>query len=657
MGKRNKSKGSSEDGSKKGATANSSGERAPVTTDTRFARVHYDPRFQRAKKDSVKIDLDERFSHMMTSEEFSGKPKVDQYGRKLQENAGQRELKRYYRIREEEKNSAASSDEDEEGEEEYSDQELDAQIASNSSDESNEESDSILHKEEHYDPMRGEGVASSSESIEGEDEDPLGDATKRIGVVNLDWDHLKPDGTTICSVKIYTSEFGKQRLEQIFDEEVTEESLEFDQNALRKYQIERLRYYFAVVECDKTSTAHTIYQQCDGAEVEATSNFFDLRFIPDDMTFDDEPVGVATSSSQTHKKLDFATQALQHSNITLTWDDDDPDRAKVMRQKFNKNELQEMDFKAYLATSSDESEGEGVEDMRQRYKSLLKETAADDDEDAAPEGDMEITFTPGLSEAASELLEKKKAREEQKEETTLDKYLRKQREKRQARKEKQQQKHSNTTDNGNALYSDGEVDMDDPYFREALEEEGFAVDEPTSTKTRGKKNKKNERLTEEEKLERDRERAELELLLMDSKDDREHFDMKKIIKNEKRKGKKQNRKRHGNDDNDDNDELQDNFKVDVSDPRFAALHESHHFAIDPTNPQFKKTNAMKQLLDERQRRNIASKAEESASKIMKDKSNHTNNGDKSLAMLVNSVKRKTGHYKQKGDMRKRTRTE
>ena len=78
---------------------------------------------------------------------------------------------------------------------------------------------------------------------------------------------------------------------------MTEESLfknedadEFDQEALRKYQLERLRYYFAVVECDKASTAKAIYDQCDGAEVEATSNFFDLRFIPDDMLFDDEPV-------------------------------------------------------------------------------------------------------------------------------------------------------------------------------------------------------------------------------------------------------------------------------------------------------------------------------------------------------------------------------
>jgi hypothetical protein len=49
------------------------------------------------------------------------------------------------------------------------------------------------------------------------------------------------------------------------------------------------RYYYAVVDCDTVETARHIYQQCDGAEFESTSNSFDLRFIPNDMEFNDEP--------------------------------------------------------------------------------------------------------------------------------------------------------------------------------------------------------------------------------------------------------------------------------------------------------------------------------------------------------------------------------
>ena len=64
---------------------------------------------------------------------------------------------------------------------------------------------------------------------------------------------------------------------------------EFDTALLRKYQLERLKYYYAIVETDSVRTAKHIYEACDGAEFESSSNFLDLRYVPDDTTFDDEP--------------------------------------------------------------------------------------------------------------------------------------------------------------------------------------------------------------------------------------------------------------------------------------------------------------------------------------------------------------------------------
>jgi hypothetical protein len=57
---------------------------------------------------------------------------------------------------------------------------------------------------------------------------------------------------------------------------------------LRQYENQKLKYYFAVVECSSKECAAHLYAQCDGIEFEQTSNNLDLRFIPDDVEFKEE---------------------------------------------------------------------------------------------------------------------------------------------------------------------------------------------------------------------------------------------------------------------------------------------------------------------------------------------------------------------------------
>ncbi|KAI0478071.1 hypothetical protein F4859DRAFT_46412 [Xylaria cf. heliscus] len=683
--------------------------------DSRFASFETNPRYRLPSKGRVKTKIDKRFQRVFEDADFTATAKLDRYGRKLKSDNKKKALRDIYEP--EEKEGARVDDDDVVRRElEKADANYDPARGGGFS---SSESESESEDDEDGDEDKDEGGADVSKSanmqrLRDEQADiEAGEVTKRIAVVNLDWDNIKavdlmalfssfvPQGGRIEKVSIYPSEFGKERMKreevegppkEIFkktaknddeldhdtehgsnDSEDEEEEIkknmlqegddqDFDSDALRSYQLDRLRYYYAVVVCSDVSTAEKLYNACDGTEYLASSNFVDLRFIPDDVTFDDEPREECDSVVSNYQPTEFVTDALQHSRVKLTWDvaPDEAARRENIRKAFSgsRAELEENDFRAYLASDSEEDDDGGVEvveaeaevavveDEPKLSKKELKarrlrealglgpEPMTKSSRNIGPVGDMQVTFTPALM--GDEI-----RKEPQAEETTVEKYIRKERERKARRKEKAVSKRNEDGTEGGEEPAEPEEDLgfDDPFFM---------TDEPAKpSKSAERKEERRKRREEKEAAaaENAAQRAQLEKIMADdSKDQAEHldhFNMDEITKAEKKKSKK-GKKKKGKNQIEDHGGLQEGFEMDVNDDRFKAVFESHEFAIDPSNPKYKSTPGMKKLLEEgrKKRKNKSDDFDAPPEMNGKPKKQKIKAANDDLSSLVESIRQK-----------------
>ena len=567
---------------------------------------------------------------------------------------------------------------------------------SSSGESSSEDDDADVEEEE---------VAGFADQYHAEGEEVQeGEVSSRLAIVNLDWDNIRaadlmavfesfvPSGSgRILKVEIFPSEFGKERMEreetegppkEIFvkrsvvelQSEVAESSLEekeqdgaadgdgdederirksileedqgeeFDSAKLRRYQLERLRYFYAVLTCSSKSVAEALYNSVDGTEYLTTANFFDLRFIPEEMDFsDDKPHDLCERIPDGYRPNEFVTDALQHSKVRLTWDADDNNRKEIQKRAFarSRTEIAEDDLRTYLGSDSSSEEdvvqpvvvdstidssthAESLkvskakqsimpkkEAERQRMRALLGLTSEPEPSrklkpsEDVPIGDMQITFSSGLSgNSRGSIFEN----EPEPAETTVEKYVRKEKERKARRKEK-----TKATRNGSIATEPEEgrneveneasdLGFDDPFFSAPTDDKAAAI----AVRSEKKRQKKAERAAADAVA--SAQRAELELLMVDdddptidkSMDDRirgNHFNINEIVRAEKalkKKGKRLSSREKAALEA----KQRDNFQIDVSDPRFSAVFERSEFALDPSNPRFKGTEGMKAFLEE-----------------------------------------------------------
>lgn len=673
---------------------------ASESSDPRFNNFTTDPRFRLPSKKHTRTAIDNRFSRMLKDEDFSNTAKVDRYGRTLSSDGKKKALERLYVPEQEEEKE---EDEEEDESELKQDAAADArfrgfsQSEDDSEEDEDEDEDGGVAIEEEFPDMQGEQAAVE-----------MGEVTNRFAVVNLDWDNIRStdlmavfssfaNGGKIHKVSVFQSEYGKERMEreelegppkEIFarkeeevsdadsdesedDEEVeakikkdllkADEGKEFDGAALRQYQLERLRYYYAVVVCADKNTAQAIYEAIDGSEYLSSANFFDLRFIPDETEFDDKPRDECDAVPAGYRPNEFVTDALQHSKVKLTWDTnpEESSRKEAIKRAFtgSRAEIGENDLRAYLGSDSEEDDEEEVveeageddddapklskkEMARQKMRAALglADEPVKSKKSSAPVGDMEITFTAGLA-----TTEKGKVFENDpiKDETTAEKYVRTEKERKARRKEKAKAKRDGVDPDAEDVdvvdvEEKSDLGFQDPFF--ATDE---AVKEKATKSLRKEERQKKREAKQAEAEASAAEKAKLELLMEANSTEvganLNHFDINEIQRVEKasKKGKKNKlkdveggSKRGG---------LQKDFEMDVQDPRFNKLFDSHEFAIDPSNPKFKGTEGMKKLLEEgRRKRDL-----EGEDEMREKKRKVVTKDDSELSGLVESVRKKS----------------
>ncbi len=351
----------------------------------RFEKINNDRKFKPIPKKVHKVELnDNRFNAMFSNKDFYSKTKIDKYGRKIEKKEEKNIMDDYYIRKEKKKEKKEKEDiENKEKEEE-------------------EESDTSEEFQEFLDNMNKNMEEAQKE--ENEEKIPTGQETSRIAIQNIDWTNIHAldlyvllnsfckGSQKVLKVEIYPSEYGMKEMakeneqgpdKEIFnteaivktgeekeeeeeeedDDEINSSNEGFDPVELRKYELKKLKYYYAIAYCDSVETANMLYNECDGLEIERTQSFMDMRFVPDELKeFPYKPKEVCDHMPANKEYIqEFKpNSALQDTKVKLTWDQGDPKRQDLISRAFHKEGFNEDDINELLVSSDSEEDSDIV---------------------------------------------------------------------------------------------------------------------------------------------------------------------------------------------------------------------------------------------------------------------------------------------------------
>ena len=480
----------------------------------RFDKINNDPKFKPIPKKIHKVELnDNRFNAMFSNKDFYSTSKVDKYGKKRNKKEEKNYMDEYY-IKNE-KNKEKKKEEEESAKEEEE-----------------EESDTSEEFQEFLDNMNKENMEALKEE-ENEENIPMGKETSRIAIQNIDWTNIHAldlfvllnsfckGNQKVLKVEIYPSEYGMKEMakenkegpdKEIFnseaivktgndkEEEAEEEEEEeidssnegFDPIELRKYELKKLKYYYAVVYCDSVETANLLYTECDGLEIERTQSFMDMRFIPDDLKEFPYPPKEVCDHMPANKEYvqEFKpNSALQDTKVKLTWDQGDPKREDLLYRAFHKEGFNEEDINELLVSSDSEEDSNVInelvgnededEDNKMELNLLKKKRKMPKFKDGET---IEIKFNKGFEGINPKVMNENENKKENK--SKWEQFKEQKRNKRKEKKREEREKKKRIKESRKGEYNEEKADKN---------ELDLLVDEQNKNKGKFKYNSKDER--------------------------------------------------------------------------------------------------------------------------------------------------------------------
>ena len=491
----------------------------------RFEKINNDPKFKPIPKKVHKVELnDNRFNAMFSNKDFYSKTKIDKYGRKIEKKEEKNIMDDYY-IRKEKKKEKKEKKEKEDIE--------------NKEKEEEEESDTSEEFQEFLDNMNKNMEEAQKE--ENEEKIPMGQETSRIAIQNIDWTNIHAldlyvllnsfckGSQKVLKVEIYPSEYGMKEMakeneqgpdKEIFnteaivktgeekeeeeeeddDDEINSSNEGFDPVELRKYELKKLKYYYAIAYCDSVETANMLYNECDGLEIERTQSFMDMRFVPDELKeFPYKPKEVCDHmpANKEYNQEFRPNSALQDTKVKLTWDQGDQKRQDLLYRAFHKEGFNEDDINELLVSSDSEEDSDVInglvgddseeenEDNKMQLNLLKKKRKMPKFKDGET---IEIKFNKGFEGINPKVLNENEDKKENK--SKWEQFKEKKKNKRKEKKREEREKKKKRKEKNNNEYNSEEEEENKKADKNEL---NLLVDEQIKNKKKFKYNEKDER--------------------------------------------------------------------------------------------------------------------------------------------------------------------